>query len=72
MAMNGQALGAAIANVIIAQDADAESKAAITKLWQNVASEIVSHIQANATVTVTVNTTGSATAQAGTGTGTVA
>ena len=73
MAMSGAALGAAIASRLTRDSgASEEMKLQITELWQDLATEIVSHIQANAQVTVTVSTTGTAAAQSGTGTGSIA
>ena len=67
MAMNGTAMGTAVANAIIHSDAPPEVKAEVVKLWQKVCAEIVNHITANAEVPagISVTTSGSASAQTG-------
>lgn len=52
MAMSGTVLGAKIANIVTSSDASAKDKARILKTWQDIASEIVTHIQENAQVSV--------------------
>ena len=53
MAMNGNELGAEIANLVIASNAPPEVRQDILRLWQQIGTAIVSHIQENAVVTVT-------------------
>jgi|GEM_PF-6909776 len=50
MAMNGNVLGTAIANAIMHTDATPEARSAVIDIWRTIATEIVSHIQANALV----------------------
>ena len=78
MAMSKSALGKAIADLIIAEDAPADMKTKITKQWTDIAGAIIDEIK-KATITVAagipVSTAGSATAQTGattsTGTATI-
>ena len=70
MAMDGNALGTATANVIIAPNAPPAARAQITELWQRIAAEIVAHIQDNAEVppgiaVMTPDTINGATSEAG-------
>ena len=53
MAMNGNELGAEIANLVIASNAPPEVRQDILRLWQRIGTTIVSHIQDNAVITVT-------------------
>lgn len=71
MAMSKAVLGPAIANCIIDKDASPEMKAKITKMWTDIAGEIISHIQTSAQVNsgIPVSTAGSPTAQTGATTG---
>lgn len=78
MAMSNVALGKAIANLIIDENAPADMKAKITSQWTNIAGAIIDEIK-KATITVAagipVSTAGSSTAQTGattsTGTATI-
>ena len=78
MAMSNVALGKAIANLIIDENAPADMKAKITSQWTNIAGAIIDEIK-KATITVAagipVSTAGSPTAQTGattsTGTATI-
>ena len=67
MAMNGDALGAAIAAAVLDSGATAEGKAMCEEFWKKVANEIVNHIKANAEVPagISVSTTGTQYAQSG-------
>lgn len=67
MAMDGDAMGTAIANAIMDSGASEEGKAACIAIWKKIANEIVSHIQNNAEVPagISVSTTGSQSAQTG-------
>jgi len=71
MAMNGNAMGTAVANAIIHPDAPPEVKAAVIELWGKICTEIVNHITTNAVVPagITVTTAGSPTTQTGATTG---
>lgn len=73
MAMSKDALGKAIADLIIAEDAPDDMKTKITEQWTNIAGAIIDEIK-KATITVDagipVSTTGSATAQTGSTTST--
>lgn len=73
MAMSKDALGKAIADLIIDKNAPADMKTAITKQWKAIAGAIIDEIK-KSTITVAaginVKTTGSATAQEGTTTST--
>lgn len=68
MAMSNVALGKAIANLIIDENAPADMKAKITSQWTNIAGAIIDEIK-KATITVaagiSVSTAGSPTAQTG-------
>ena len=78
MAMSNVALGKAIADLIIDENAPADMKAKITSQWTNIAGAIIDEIK-KATITVEagipVSTAGSPTAQTGattsTGTATI-
>ena len=78
MAMSNVALGKAIADLIIDENAPADMKAKITSQWTNIAGAIIDEIK-KATITVAagipVSTAGSAIAQTGattsTGTATI-
>lgn len=78
MAMSNVALGKAIADLIIDENAPADMKAKITSQWTNIAGAIIDEIK-KATITVAagipVSTAGSSTAQTGattsTGTATI-
>lgn len=78
MAMSKDALGKAIADLIIDENAPDEMKTAITNKWKDIAGVIIAEIK-KSTITVAaginVKTTGSATAQEGattsTGTATI-
>ena len=78
MAMSNVALGKAIADLIIDENAPADMKAKITSQWTNIAGAIIDEIK-KATITVAagipVSTAGSPTAQTGattsTGTATI-
>lgn len=78
MAMSNVALGKAIADLIIDENAPADMKAKITSQWTNIANAIIDEIK-KATITVAagipVSTAGSPTAQTGattsTGTATI-
>ena len=78
MAMSNVALGKAIADLIIDENAPADMKAKITSQWTNIAGAIIDEIK-KATITVAagipVSTAGSPTAQSGattsTGTATI-
>lgn len=52
MAMNGKALGRAIADLIIAPNAPDDIKAKINKQWEDIGEVFVKHIQENIEVTV--------------------
>ena len=67
MAMNGDALGVAIAAAVLDPGATAEGKAICEELWKKVANEIVKHIKENAEVPagISVSTTGTQYAQSG-------
>lgn len=68
MAMSKNALGKAIADLIIDANAPDDMKAKITSQWTNIAGAIIDEVK-KATITVAagipVSTTGSATAQTG-------
>ena len=78
MAMSNVALGKAIADLIIDENAPADMKTKITSQWTNIAGAIIDEIK-KATITVAagipVSTAGSSTAQTGattsTGTATI-
>ena len=74
MAMSNVALGKAIADLIIDENAPADMKAKITSQWTNIAGAIIDEIK-KATITVAagipVSTAGSPTAQTGATTSTV-
>ena len=78
MAMSNVALGKAIADLIIDENAPADMKAKITSQWTNIAGAIIDEIK-KSTITVAagipVSTAGSPTAQTGattsTGTATI-
>lgn len=78
MAMSNVALGKAIADLIIDENAPADMKTKITSQWTNIAGAIIDEIK-KATITVAagipVSTSGSPTAQTGattsTGTATI-
>ena len=78
MSMSNVALGKAIADLIIDENAPADMKAKITSQWTNIAGAIIDEIK-KATITVAagipVSTAGSPTAQTGattsTGTATI-
>ena len=78
MAMSNVALGKAIADLIIDENAPADMKAKITSQWTNIAGAIIDEVK-KATITVAagipVSTAGSPTAQTGattsTGTATI-
>lgn len=78
MAMSNVALGKAIADLIIDENAPADMKAKITSQWTNIAGAIIDEVK-KATITVAagipVSTSGSQTAQTGattsTGTATI-
>ena len=78
MAMSNVALGKAIADLIIDENAPADMKAKITSQWTNIAGAIINEVK-KATITVAagipVSTAGSPTAQTGattsTGTATI-
>lgn len=78
MAMSNDALGKAIADLIIDKNAPADMKAKITSQWTNIAGAIIDEVK-KATITVAagipVSTAGSPTAQTGattsTGTATI-
>jgi hypothetical protein len=70
MAMNGDALGAAVADVLISRSTIPPTPAMVanmTEFWQAVCTKYVSHIQDNAEIPagIEVKTTGSASAQTG-------
>jgi len=67
MAMNGNAMGTAVANAIIHSSAPPEVKAEVISLWQKICTEIVNHITTNGEVPagIPVQTQGTAAAQAG-------
>lgn len=67
MAMDGDALGVAIAAAVLDSGATAEGKAMCEELWKKVANEIVKHIKENAEVPagISVSTTGTQYAQSG-------
>jgi hypothetical protein len=68
MAMSKSALGKAIADLIIDDNAPADMKAKITSQWTDIAGAIIDEIK-KATITVasgiSVSTTGTATSQTG-------
>jgi len=67
MAMNGNAMGTAVANAIIHSDAPPDVKAEVIALWQKICNEIVNHIVQNAEVPagIKVETSGGPTNQTG-------
>lgn len=67
MAMNGDALGLAIAAAVLDPGATAEGKAMCEELWKKVGNAIVNHIVNNAEVPagISVSTTGTQYAQSG-------
>jgi hypothetical protein len=70
MAMDKDALGVALANVVIGHSSETpspEQKAYIQEFWKEIAGAIISHIQDNAEVPagIEVKTAGSASAQTG-------
>lgn len=67
MAMNGDALGKAIAAAVLDPGATAEGKTMCEDLWKKVGNAIVDHIVNNAEVPagIPVSTTGTETAQSG-------
>lgn len=52
MAMDGNALGTKIAELIISKDAPSDMKAQVRQLWGKIGLAIVEHIKENAEVTV--------------------
>ena len=58
MAMDKDALGQAIADLIVASDAPADAKQQIENLWKDISNEIITHIQNNAEVTLNVKDPG--------------
>lgn len=67
MAMNGDALGKAIAEAVLDAGATAEAKEQCIAFWQKVSNEFVKHIKENAEVPagISVSTTGTQSAQTG-------
>ena len=67
MAMNGDALGLAIAAAVLDPGATAEAKEICENFWKKVGNVMVSHIQENAEVPagISVSTTGTQSAQTG-------
>ena len=56
MAMDGDALGLAIAAAVLDPEATAAGKAMCEELWKKVANEIVNHIKTNAEVPAGIET----------------
>ncbi|MDR2097696.1 MAG: hypothetical protein LBP37_04170 [Spirochaetaceae bacterium] len=65
--MDGNKMGAEIAQAIIDSGAPPDVQAQVTALWQKIGTAIVTHIQQSAVIPpgIAVSTTGSAAAQTG-------